>query len=1221
VLIEQADGAAGASGTEVATHDVRLDAADWQFEAFTDLPLYLRWHAAPDRRASDDARIVGEVGTWIGSRVLGGIGPALLRRRPAVVRVEVPAGAEELLLRPLELAHVDGKPLAVQDVTLVLSSRVDTIRLASAGARLRVLGLFSLPEGKRSLNLRRERYELIRLIEGIAATGKAADVRVLQYGVTRGALHDVLADGEGWDIVHISGHGRPGELLLETAEGATDLVDGPDLAELLDAGRGRIRLVTLSACWSAAVAAGDQRRLLGLPEAHDSRFDDGSRADAGTAAASGTLATLLASRLGCAVLAMRYPVGDEFAMALTGRLYELLVDTGQPLPRAVGMTLRELGTASSSSGSTLSAGRVFPALSVATPALFGGMATDLQLAAPSGSGPAAYDTGPPKTAGFPEQELRFIGRTGVMARASAALAARSGVPGVLLHGMPGGGKTACAVELAYGHEHAFDRLVWYKAPDEGIAIHGSLADFALTVERYLPGFQMAHELVTSDRLAAFLPRLTDLMERHRVLIVIDNAESVLSESGSCQDEQWGLVLDALTAHTGLGRVVLTSRRVPATGLTRLRVESVDALSADEALLLIRELPHLQALGQGKIPGVDRLVARQLARRALEVAQGHPKLLELADSQAAKPERLAALLEAGDQAWRELGGLPAGFFSDGESAASSGDYLPILAAWTKSVTDTLAPAERDLFWFLCCLEEADRIRPVLTSSWEDLQHRLGRTGEPPDLDQALAAIAIQSLATIPPDADESHKPYTVHPAVAAAGRAFCGTPFQDAVDTGTAAFWDSLFRRASGDAGGAVHTELLVWAGLSAVPYLMRQRRWDDAAYLLQGAFLREPSRANAAAMLPAIRRITGHDPYWTGVEATVLRVLDPTAAEELLRGYLADVVAAEDYRAARVTVERLADWCRSSGRLTEALALVDQQIGYTQQADLGPWTRLSNQTLRLQILNSMGQNSRVLAEAGQLRVQMDTLPAVQGTNDRSVTPWHVRETLLENGHIAAQRLGQWADALDWNAARIASKRTRRATPADIARARFNDYFPLLRLNRNSEALGVLLDCRQVFDDANDTEMLGKTLSALADTEDERGHGDTAIQLERDALRYKYLANDVNDIASSYHNLGNYLRRHARQPIPALASHLASGLVQELIGIHDDPESVRAAAIDLRACGTAATSAAKVADLCRQLGNISGTDLPGLIAKLSPDPETAEQALRELIARAQELATS
>ena len=116
-------------------------------------------------------------------------------------------------------------------------------------------------------------------------------------------------------------------------------------------------------------------------------------------------------------------------------------------------------------------------------------------------------------AGFPPQPERFVGRTGVMARASAALAAESGIPGVLLHGMPGGGKTACALELAYGHEHAFDRLIWYKAPDEGMAINGALTDFALTLERYLDGFQMAHLLTSADSLAGFLPRLTELMER------------------------------------------------------------------------------------------------------------------------------------------------------------------------------------------------------------------------------------------------------------------------------------------------------------------------------------------------------------------------------------------------------------------------------------------------------------------------------------------------------------------------------------------------------------------------------------------------------------------------------------------------------------------------------------------------------------------------------------
>ena len=108
-----------------------------------------------------------------------------------------------------------------------------------------------------------------------------------------------------------------------------------------------------------------------------------------------TLATGLAGRLGCAVLAMRYPVNDDFAIALAGKLYDLLAAKGQPLPRAVGMTLRELAA-------TPDAAR-YPALSVATPAVFGEVAADLRLAAPDRLGPLDYDTGQLKMAGFPPQ--------------------------------------------------------------------------------------------------------------------------------------------------------------------------------------------------------------------------------------------------------------------------------------------------------------------------------------------------------------------------------------------------------------------------------------------------------------------------------------------------------------------------------------------------------------------------------------------------------------------------------------------------------------------------------------------------------------------------------------------------------------------------------------------------------------------------------------------------
>ena len=80
-------------------------------------------------------------------------------------------------------------------------------------------------------------------------------------------------------------------------------------------------------------------------------------------------------------------------------------------------------------------------------------------------------------------------------------------------------------------------------------------------------------------------------------------------------------------------------------------------------------------------------------------------------------------------------------------------------------------------------------------------------------------------------------------------------------------------------------------------------------------------------------------------------------------------------------------------------------------------------------------------------------------------------------------------------------------------------------------------------------------------------------MQRDALRYSYLAGDVSAVAITYNNLGNYLRRHARRPVPALASHLAAALIHALS--REDTlaaESVWEATTDLREFGTAAVPA-------------------------------------------------
>ena len=202
-----------ADGHFLADQEVRLDPTDSEYEGFLDLPAYLAMHAAPDRRREDEARLVRQVGEWMGRHFYGAIGDKILDAgTPAIVHVQIPAQPAEaagILYRPWELGYVQGQPLAVQDVSLIFEVQGESARVkrVPVGERLRILAVFSLPVDASALNLRQERYELSRTIRTIGQHNRAIDLRVLQYGVTRDALREVLEEGEGWDIVHFSGHG------------------------------------------------------------------------------------------------------------------------------------------------------------------------------------------------------------------------------------------------------------------------------------------------------------------------------------------------------------------------------------------------------------------------------------------------------------------------------------------------------------------------------------------------------------------------------------------------------------------------------------------------------------------------------------------------------------------------------------------------------------------------------------------------------------------------------------------------------------------------------------------------------------------------------------------------------------------------------------------------------------------------------------------------------
>ena len=212
-------------GRFLADCEARLAAEPRWLDALRDLPAYLERR----RGAFPVEHDLAELGEWLGKAAFGPVAAELVRRRrgPAtVVRVVLLPEALPLVSFPLELAYLGepGKPLALAGVRLVYelddggeAAAVETRPMERA---LRVLAVFSLPNGENPLNLRRERRELETLVEWLAqAQGLGVDLRVLQYGATRKTLEDALREGDGWDLIHLSGHGLEGEFVLEDPQG------------------------------------------------------------------------------------------------------------------------------------------------------------------------------------------------------------------------------------------------------------------------------------------------------------------------------------------------------------------------------------------------------------------------------------------------------------------------------------------------------------------------------------------------------------------------------------------------------------------------------------------------------------------------------------------------------------------------------------------------------------------------------------------------------------------------------------------------------------------------------------------------------------------------------------------------------------------------------------------------------------------------------------------
>lgn len=819
-------------------------------------------------------------------------------------------------------------------------------------------------------------------------------------------------------------------------------------------------------------------------------------------------------------------------------------------------------------------------------------------------------------AGFPTEPMRFVGRAEVMAAASTVLAPASKRKAVVFPGISGAGKTTCAVELAYRHHRDFVALAFWSAPTDPDQFSDALRLLAVALDTQLEdhGLAMLEEIATLERLEAFLPALTAVLSDTRVLLVLDNLETLLTSDGRWLDRRWAALIGALTGHNGLSRVILTSRIVPAgLNLDKVLIRPVQALSRDESLWLVEELPNLRAL----------LHSVALARCVLTLAQGHPRLLELADAAAADPPRLVYQLAEVEAAVN--GAARAAFLTQGYTKLGAEELLQTFTVWTITVAATLPAPARLLLQVLCRTEETDRNTTVINANWHALWRRLDQPGEPPPLACGIAALITAALIVTDPidDAAERKEPahYRIHSGVVEAINATTPKPVTAAVDAQLAAWWTAVVGgwEIEHHQAGQDTSQFMLRANLAAARYLLRQRDWNAASCLLERALLRDGySPGTSLGVVPLLRRIaeaTGAAKDLVVLGAAVRRV-DPAEADTLLRCAYDRAKTDGEYRLASTTAGELVTLLRDQGKLREALIMADQKIKHTSQAGFGCWTQLSDQGRRLQILSLLGHHEQVLLDLPALQAQMADLPDQRAHNDR-VNPWNVRDCVLDIGRLSAVILERWDDALELNHEIIATKRRRGASLLEITRSRFNDHLPLLRLGRLTDLDQLLRDCHDLFDTVADMTPLAAAFGARADLEDQRDHPREAVEFQSASLRLQYVHSDPREISTSHHHLADYLSRAAGNPAEQRAHRLTASLLNHLTGnTRELTKTIAVLASELRSdTPDGPALPATMPEITRLVDADDGIRFGALLVTLCPDPATAERALAELLASA------
>lgn len=492
---------------------------------------------------------------------------------------------------------ITGQPLALHPL-------VHLYRQASGAAPtpipgpLRIVVAIAAPDesGGAVLNYEHELRAVLNAVR--VARHDAADVRVVEYATVdsiRAALTEAPAH-----VLHLSGHGVPGRLIIEEDSGLPRLIDAEAfIAEAIPPGR-MPPVISLAACYT----------------------------DVAGALEPDSFAAKLMKHGASAVVATETSVTDRYATALFSRVYQELAQN--PVPDIVSAVceVRRLVQRQLVGSERPRDAQLAGLDEWATVTILSGTPKNVVF------DPLTHEAVPRRTQFvLPNSGARnigdFVGRRHEKRELANDLAGTQ-FAGVVLSGIGGVGKTALAQQLVERQKASSILVVpiRHQTVDE---LFTTVRNAVVRDEQLRPDLGITPEMVRAAQYATniVLPwqeRLavlrTHIFELIPVLIVLDNFEDNLNTNRVLIDQQLGELLSAWVTNNGRCRFLISSRyrfQLPDASHNRLRGRDIGPLTPAETYKLIWSLPMLDRLEDAEIERIRRLVG------------GHPRSLEYVDA--------------------------------------------------------------------------------------------------------------------------------------------------------------------------------------------------------------------------------------------------------------------------------------------------------------------------------------------------------------------------------------------------------------------------------------------------------------------------------------------------------------------------------------------------------------------------------------------------------------